>query len=84
MEDLLKNKALLSMIIFSLIFFGNTKFKLPNIIVNLFQNDIIKVLLLVLIYKTQKINYALILAILFIILIDKLNDKDIENFNSKL
>jgi hypothetical protein len=82
-KQLLKNKIVFAIIAGSLLLAGSTmKIKLPSQIEGLFKNDLVKVALLFLILYIGKlaIHYALIGAILFIVLSDKLNDKEIENF----
>ncbi len=83
LRGLLKNKIVFGIIAGSLLLAGSTmKIKLPIQLEGLFKNDLVKVALLFAILYMGKIaiQYAVITAILFIILSDKLNDKEIEDF----
>ncbi len=82
-KGLLKNKIVFGIIAASLVLAGSTmKIKLPRQLEGLFKNDLVKVALLFAILYMGKIaiQYSIIAAILFIILSDKLNDKEIEDF----
>ena len=84
-KALLNNKIVFTVISALLVLAGSTmQIKLPVIIERILKNDIIKVALLFAILYLGKlaIHYAFIGAILFIILSDKLNDKEIENFSN--
>jgi len=82
-KGLLKSKIVFGVIAASLLLAGSTmKIKLPIQLEGLLKNDLVKVALLFAILYMGKIaiQYAVIAAILFIILSDKLNDKEIEDF----
>ena len=82
-KGLLKNKVVFGIIAVSLLLSGSTmKIKLPSQLEGLLKNDLVKVALLVGVLYMGKIalHYAVIASILFIILSDKLNDKEIEDF----
>ena len=82
-KGLLKSKIVFGIIAGSLLLAGSTmKIKLPSQLEGLFKNDLVKVALLFIVFRLGQIaiQYATIGAILFIILVDKLNDTDIENF----
>ena len=86
-KGLLNKKLLLSGIAIALVLIGSSmKIPLPFMIVKLFKLDIIKVILLVAVLYVGRISiqYALITGLLYIVLNDKLNDTEIENFSSKL
>ncbi len=82
-KGLLKSKIVFGIIAASLVLAGSTmKIKLPIQLEDLFKNDLVKVALLFAILRLGQIalHYAVIASILFIILSDKLNDKEIEDF----
>ena len=83
LKGLLKSKIVFGIIATSLLLAGSTmKIKLPSLLEGLLKKDLVKVALLAVVLYLGKIaiQYAVIAAILFIILSDKLNDKEIENF----
>ena len=83
LKGLLKSKILFGVVAGLLVLAGSTmKIKLPTQVETLFKNDFVKVALLFAVLRLGQvaIQYAFIAAVLFIVLSDKLNDTEIENF----